>query len=138
MLQTTHQQMLRVLMMGKACKKSYEGGQRKYKSISYVEVCRVLERPTIDVVLRASRLKFLQTLTAKPQHHQLVWCCLIGKYEFEEQQVGNPWSNQFCLDILELKNFDGLETLCSCMQEAYDKHGGLALKILLDNKECKT
>ena len=64
--------------------------------MSYTQVCRALEMPTIDVLLRAARMKFLQIMTKDPPHHQLFWSCLLGKYEFEEAIKGNPWSDQFC------------------------------------------
>ena len=131
MLRTTHQQMLRVLMKGKACQKGYEGGQRTYSLISYIEVCRALEMPTIDVVLRTSRLKFLQTLSAKPQHHQLVWCCLIGKYEFEEELTDNPWARLYCSDIIELEEFDGVYEVSEAIKDKFRTMGGRALKLLL-------
>ena len=105
--------------------------------MSYETVCRELGVPTIDVTLRAARLKFLQSMTRDPKHHQLFWSCILGKYQFEEEAQTNPWSEQYCADLMDLKHFDGVETLCSKLQDEFSEKEGQALKILIGNEECR-
>ena len=68
MLRTTHQQMLRILVLGKGCEKTYVDSEKRFKALTYVDVGHALEMPTIDVMLRAPRLKFLQAMTKDPRN----------------------------------------------------------------------
>ena len=105
--------MVRKILQGKACIKiDQENGKRKYEAHSDHRVCAMLGAATFDTMLRSLRLKFLQSMLADPKHHEFFWTAILGKYEFEDEASGSPWSDQVSLDILQLAQFDGVQNLC--------------------------
>ena len=106
--------------------------------MSYKNVCVTLGVPPLEAVLRTARLKFLQSMTRKPQEHQQFWSCVVGKYEFEEVPQTNPWAEQYCNDIEHLKPFDWVDSLVQRFSEQRETSQGQALRLLLHDKECRS
>ena len=100
-------------------------------------VCSEFGVPRFTVLLRAHRLKFLQMVLKDPLHHDMFWTALLGKYEFEESAHTNLWSEQFCADLIDLKHFDGVQTLCDKLQNEFSEKKGQALRMLIQDQECK-
>ena len=62
-----------------------EDGTIKYEALSNHEVCQVLQTMSFTTLLRTRRLKFLQSMVAQPQLHELYLACLCGQYEMDIQ-----------------------------------------------------
>ena len=106
--------------------------------MSYKAICTALNMPDIEITIRCMRLQFLQAMVNEPLKHQLFWCSMLAKYEFEEQAVSNPWAEQFCKDIASLEGLDGVQQLVTQVGHYAQNKGGRALKILIQNLECRS
>ena len=109
-------------MKGKASGKHYDqDGNVRYKAMTYEAICNHLNMPSIDITIRCMRLQFLQAMVAEPLKHQLFWCSMLAKYEFEETAVSNPWAEQFCRDIACLEGLDGVQQLVTQVEHFAEK-----------------
>ena len=61
---------------------------------------------------------------------------MLGKYEFESKPLSNPWTEQFCDDLLSLAPFDGVQQLVRTIEERSEREKGQALRALLDDHDC--
>ena len=64
---------------------------------------------------------FLQAMVEEPLKHQLFWCSMLSKYEFEETVASNPWAEQFCQDLISLEDLDGVQTLVTQIKHFSEK-----------------
>ena len=62
---------------------------------------------------------------------------MLAKYEFEEVAASSPWAEQFCQDLISLDDLDGVQMLVTQVKHFAEKKGGRALKILIQNLECR-
>ena len=100
---------------------TFEQGKLRYRALNYESICIELQVPTIDVVMRTARLKFLQNIVRNKKHHTLFWCAVLGHYEIEEEPSTNPWAEQFACDVLALSSLDGTSHLVETVSVAYHK-----------------
>ena len=85
-LATAYYKMLRKILGGKAIKKKLmEDGTIKHEALSNNAVCQALQTVSFTTLLRTRRLKFLQSIVAEPQVHELYLACLCGQYEMDIQ-----------------------------------------------------
>eukprot|EP00973_Karenia_brevis_P023388 3219363-Karenia_brevis.AAC.1 len=70
-------------------------------------------------------------MVSKPQHHNMFWTAMLGKYEFEEYLCSNPWADMYCCDVMSLEDYDGMYYLVKEMESQYEQRQGRALRLLL-------
>ena len=135
-LESCHQKMLRVLLLGRACSKVCVDGEKKYSAISYHEICSILRLPPLRVTIRCQRLKFLQAMVADTTYHNMFWSVMLGKYTFEDSVKSNPWTEQYCQDLIALEDCDDAYFLAQRVARAYPHVKGRALKVFLIDDQC--
>ena len=136
-LSTPYYKMLRVLLMGTACNKKYdhESSKVRHSALSNEDVCEKLSMPPFPIVLRILRLRFLQSMIRDPSHHQLFWCAVLGKFDFELVHTSTEWGDKVCCDIIDVYQFDDICIVSAAIDHLYQHQKGLALQLFLHDRE---
>ena len=99
--------LLRKLLQGQACsKQQLEDGNTRYRSLTNQQVHVRARVAPVGIELVVARLRWLQTMLAKPREHHQMFAAMFGQFPFEKTLSDHPWLVQLRSDLSDLSQIE--------------------------------